>query len=409
MTRVALLCWEAGGGLGHGVALTKVGHALQMRGWRAVLALPGDRTPADLRTGGLTICPAPRWSDGVSAGPQKKQSSASLGDVLAQLGLQSAECVRRQIAGWHQLFASYSPDLIVADFAPGAVLAARNRVACVVRGVGFTVPPPGLHRFPRLHDLAAVLYDETAILATVNSVLAEIGSQPIAFLPEVLTGDAQCVCTVPLLDPYASFRLEPVLGPLLSAAVSLRGDDAVDVFCYLHDSPYVSRLDEIADCLRGLPAPVVAYLPGLAGAVRDRLRRKGVNVLDAPAEVARQLVRSRLVVHSGGHGIAAAALLAGVPQVILSSDIEKLLTAQALMRRGIAYQLDYARAEVESVRAGILAALDDPVLEREAIRAADEHEGYRSRDVVSEIAAICERAAEGAAGLQPVVQENRPQ
>jgi UDP:flavonoid glycosyltransferase YjiC (YdhE family) len=136
---------------------------------------------------------------------------------------------------------------------------------------------------------------------------------------------------------------------------------------------------------------VTAFLPGAAEETKVLLQRNGVTMLDQPAELPTQLQRSRLVVHFGGHGIAAAALLAGVPQVILDIDIEKLLIATALARRGVAQRYDYFEVAPETLKAGILASLRDPFLAGEAKRAALEHDKYRDRDVASQIAATCER------------------
>jgi UDP:flavonoid glycosyltransferase YjiC (YdhE family) len=393
MQRKALLCWEAGSGSGHAVALLDIGRRLQASGWRPILALPNDRIPPNFDPDGMMLCAAPRWGDGAAALNRTTRSSASLGDSLAQIGLQSAEWVRRQIDRWHRLFTEYLPDLIVADYAPGAVLAARGRVPCVACGVGFTVPPANMRQFPLLHDSASALYDEAAICATVNSALAESGTPPIAFLAEALTGDVQCVCTLPLLDPYDAFRSEPVLGPRLDAPIVRRDPDADEIFCYLREAPQSSRLDEFAACLCDLPGRVVAYLPGLSEASAARLSRYGIKVLDGPAPLAAQLSRSRLAIHFGGHGVAAAALLAGVPQVILSFDIEKLLIATALVQRGVAQRFDYYQASMESVIAAALTALANPAQAAEADRAAREQDRYRSRDLGSEIAATCLRLA----------------
>jgi hypothetical protein len=391
MARVALLCGEAGKGLGHAVALSQIGLALRAAGWRPVLALPSDLAPAALHIRDMLVGSVPRWGEDVPGFTPERTSSASMGDSLAELGLQSVGCVERQIERWRNLFAEHDPDLIVADYAPGAVLAARDRIPCVAVGVGFAVPPADLRHFPPLHNFAPVCHDESATCATVNTVLARFGSRPIDHLPEALTGDAQCVRTLPLLDAYRSFRTTPVSGPLLREPIIPRGENAVEVFCYLRNGPGFERLDEISVCLEGLPGRVVAYLPGLSEARKAALRQAGVEVTDGPPSPAAQLARSRLFVGYGGHGMAAAALLAGVPQIILSTDIEKYLIANALTERGVAQHFDYRFAEPDKVRIAIEAALDDPAMLMEAERTSREHAEYRVRDVAAKIAAFCGR------------------
>jgi hypothetical protein len=376
--------------LGHARPLVRIGRALEARGWRAVLAFPMERTPKAFDTEGIPLCAAPQW-DSPWTSPPAVRSSASMGDILTEIGLGSVESARRQIAGWRTLTVQHEPDLVIADYAPGAVLAVRGSVPCLAVGTGFVVPPSGLKRFPALHELAPIVHDEEETCVTVNAVLAEFGIASIGALSDALAGDDQCVCTLPMLDPYGSLRRKPLMGPMLDSGIALREEGASDVFCYLWEPEGSDRLEDIAACLAGLPGPTAAYLPGLAEAGKERLRKDGIEVLDRPAWLGRQLARSRLVVHGGGHGVAAAAALAGVPQVILSFDIEKVLTAAALSERGTAYRFDYLHADVDAMRTGIRAALEDPVLEMEARRVARENELYRERDVLSEIADICER------------------
>jgi UDP:flavonoid glycosyltransferase YjiC (YdhE family) len=312
-----------------------------------------------------------------------------MGDILAEIGLRIPEWLRQQITCWLALFATHRPDLVVADYAPGAVLAARGRIPSVAAGVGFTVPPAHLRELPPLHRRAAALHAEDRTLATVNSVVSEFGLSPLRSLVESLAGDAQCVCTLPALDPYAAWREEPVLGPLLGATIVRRSADAKDVFCYLREPPGSDRQAEIAACLEALPSPVTAFLPGLDASTGERLRRGGVNVADRPVDLARQLARSRLVVHFGGHGTAAAALLAGVPQLILAFDIEKALIASALEGQGAARGFDYRRVDSATARTSILAALEDKQQLAKADELASRNDAYRYRDVASRVADVC--------------------
>ena len=55
-----------------------------------------------------------------------------------------------------------------------------------------------------------------------------------------------------------------------------------------------------------------------------------------PQPIAGVLARSRLVVHRGGHGLAAEALAAGVPQLVLADHIEHDLYGEAIERAGVA-------------------------------------------------------------------------
>jgi UDP:flavonoid glycosyltransferase YjiC (YdhE family) len=77
------------------------------------------------------------------------------------------------------------------------------------------------------------------------------------------------------------------------------------------------------------------YAPLWPGAPLDRLVEAGARVETRPQPIADILAASRLVVHLGGSGLAAEALAAGVPQVVLSGHIEQSLNGEAIERAGV--------------------------------------------------------------------------
>lgn len=389
MSLVALLCWEAGAGLGHLVHLVCLARALKARGWTCVLALKTGPAPTGLDYGGMPVCQAPHWGEASKDGLPPSRSSASLGDMLAELGLCSEDAVARQIAAWERLFAEYRPDLVAAEYAPGAVLAARGRLPCVTFGAGFSVPPAGLARFPPLHHAEPIRYDEATVRDTVNAALARFHIQPIERLSDTLTGDAACACTLPLIDPYAPWRDEPAIGAIFPDPVIPRAPDADGIFCYLRPGPRKDFSSLLAKCLKDLPMRVTAYLPSLEPAESDALRQSGVEMLERTVALTQPIAHSRLVLHGGGHGLATAAVTAGVTQIILDIDIEKRLTADLLARRGIGRRMDPARLDPEILRMAIMSALNNRTLEAEVLRAAEEHSHYRDRDVAGQVAERC--------------------
>lgn len=393
MARVALLCWEIGGGLGHVVGLLQVARALKARGWSCVFAFPPEKMAAKLMPRGADVRLGPEWSRMLPPGFVRTGSSASMADMLADTGLRSAEGIRAQIIGWHLVFAEMLPDIVIADHAPGAILAARGRIATVAVGTGFSVPPAGLERFPPLHELAPLRDDENAIRETVNAVLARFGSPPLAHLSDALTADAALACTVPLLDPYAGARREPVLGPLTAPRVPPAEETPRDIVaCYFQAGTDRRRVPKLADALRDIGLACVAYVPKINAQERRLFASAGISV-EAAALGVDPLARARLIVHAGGHATASAALLAGVPQVVLHYDIEKELTGKALASRGVARRLAFDTATAAAVREAIVAGAGDTELQRTAHRAAEEHASYRGLRVAELIADRCEQLA----------------
>lgn len=280
------------------------------------------------------VLQAPAWPLArQSAAQRASRSSATLNDILSSAGLADTSAVHGLLLAWEEIFSRFRPDLLVAEFAPVAALAARGRIPLVQVGNGYTLPPDDMSRFPPLHRLSPPQWNEEDTLSAVNQAALSLGRSQLDRLPQLFSGDVSLVQTFALLDPYQTQRVEEVDGPLLSYVPGERAADATDIFVYLsgaYDVPQslVSALDPFAGRLR-------LYAPRLASGQARHLLVSGARVDDIPVPLRDVLASSCLVVHSGGSGVASEALAAGVPQIILSSQIEQTLNGHALQTAGV--------------------------------------------------------------------------
>jgi UDP:flavonoid glycosyltransferase YjiC (YdhE family) len=110
--------------------------------------------------------------------------------------------------------------------------------------------------------------------------------------------------------------------------------------------------------------------------------------------LSRIVAGSRLVVHHGGNGLASAMLVAGVPQVVLDTDIEKALTARALAGAGAAARLRFdlkpAPREVADI---IVAAFENDAMRERAARLAPTLAPYLTPPPEEGVADVCEETA----------------
>jgi UDP:flavonoid glycosyltransferase YjiC (YdhE family) len=102
-----------------------------------------------------------------------------------------------------------------------------------------------------------------------------------------------------------------------------------------------------------------------------------------------ELCNNRLVVHYGVAGMASAALLAGVPQLLLSLDIEKDLTGQALESLGVGRLLRIHDPASRLTPEFVGGLLGDGILVRRAERVAQEHRLAFNSDPLARFAADC--------------------
>src|SRR5262249_4591453 len=123
MARI-LYCWEIGEDLGHMASFAPLATALRDRGHQVYLALREvQHSEPMMGRLGLPVLQAPVWHGippGASAQP------ASYAEILFHFGYLDVSGLTAMLRAWRDLLALVTPDLIIADHAPTALLAARS-------------------------------------------------------------------------------------------------------------------------------------------------------------------------------------------------------------------------------------------------------------------------------------------
>ena len=370
-----LFAWELGRGLGHLMNMRRIAARLKPHGVRFI-AVSRDPAAAGLLGGEFAdIIPAPRWPiDSRPASQRPALSSATLNDILSGMGLADSAAVRQLLGAWDGIFRRTRPDLVIADFSPLAALAARGRLPLVHIGNGYTLPPHQMKRFPLLHRFSPPLWSEEQTLAAVNQAARAVGRAPLDHLPQLFSGDACLVQTFPLFDPYDTQRSEPLDGPMFDRPPAMKGAGARSIFVYL-SSGYALHPSLFA-ALGPFAARLRIHAPGLPAAQVEALRGAGAHIDAAPVPLADILPTTCLIVHNGGPGVAAEALVAGVPQLVLSAQIEQDFNGQALESVGVAkfIRVYEPGADISADLIGALSA-DDALAARAALQ-AERHRAY---------------------------------
>ena len=326
-----VLAWELGGNWGHARRLQAVGRALQAQGHvvdYVIQDLAALRPEGDAR-----LWQAPLWGGLLRPSALRPLGEPRrFGDVLANLGLQSSAALQGLLLGWEALLAAIRPDVVVGDFAPALMLAARGRLPRVAVGTGFTVPPAHLPAFPPFPGAEpAPLVEEAALLTLVNHALTRLGRPGLDHLPQMVQAETALPAVFAELDPAGALRQEPLLSPFLPAEVLRTRVQSPKpaVFAYLPaadlSEPHLALTEALARRV-----PVTAVIPGLDAARGERLARAGVQLRQKPLTWDRIAADHSLVLSSGGMGTVSAALTLGLPLAVLPHAFEQRLTARAL-------------------------------------------------------------------------------
>lgn len=356
-----MLANEFGAGRGHLVTLARLAQAFGP-GVEIDAALC-RRTHEDelIRIGAITFDgPMLAYDNSRRYGPGAVHT-ATWGEFLGDLGFASIPRLTEIVAWWRHVLVSRRIGLVMADYAPLALLAARSLdIPTVATGTGYGLPPSEMAEFPVLMDeYQDRLHDEAALLRNVNTVAEDIGLPPLAGLPQVYQADLPLVRTLPMLDPYAECRKTPYLPPIADISPTL-GGGGDEVFVYF--STEELKDPAVVEALTRLPLPRRAYLPAPPDGVAERLVASGMILEPAPVPVEEIARRSRLVLNAGQHGILCLALFAGLPQVALPQHLEQLYHARRAEAAGLCHVIALGQRGADDMIAAIMAAYhSDPM------------------------------------------------
>lgn len=352
-----------GAGRGHLVKLARVARALGP-GLRVTAALSALRFADELRSTGARVrrCPPLRPDPAVKADPRLR-GNATWACYLAAAGLLDDATIRHSLAYWRSLIVSEDISILVADYAPLALLAARSLKAegwdirTIIVGTGYGVPPASLERFPNLPGSGTrIVHPEEEVTAALNRALAETGSDPLPRLSALYAADLALAATFAFLDPYASHRAATDLcPPLVDLSPALAAGE--ELFVYF--SRDEAEAEDLCSALCALPMPRRGYLPALSAATRDRLLASGMILEPAPVPPARIAERSRMILHPAPHGTLCMAALAGLPQIGLPGHREQMAHARRAEEAGILRLLPPGQAPAEAILHLVTAAWTD--------------------------------------------------
>ena len=377
-----VICWEMGAGQGHVVPLSRIAETLTHRGFDIVKAyfclLDYAAMLAPHMRGPVRLAPAFAGRDMPSTQPSLRH--ASFGDFLGNLGYDSHERLARQIGLWRCLLEEDQPDLVIGDYSPTALLAARSLgITTVATGPPYCLPPSHLAEFPlRYPGIAAPRYSETALLATLNSVLSSFGGEALSAFPQVLEADLTGVGSLRQIDCYDGKRAVPLLPPFNPGVppAATRGNE---VIAYLSAPGPIE--DPVWEALASLNLPLLILTPRLDEDVRKKLQRPGISVSHTFLQLEEIAARCRVLVSNGNHGILCAGARAALPLVCLPghgeneancAGLEKLgaavvVSSEARTASAIAFAIrEVYQSQSSHARARALAAEVEPVFRVDA-------------------------------------------
>ncbi len=327
-----VFAWELGGGLGHLVRYRHLIERLCDDGHRVTFIARDVERARRVFAGRAVAYAAAPWGDTPLAARVRPPNSFA--EILLNSGFSDAAQVAMRLAAWCELLRPCAADVLIADYAPTAVLAARVLgLRALASGNGFYLPPrmtplPPL-RYWQAADRPALAASEVRLLGNLNAALTACGGRAAATVVEAILGEDQLVQSFAEFDhvyerpgaeylgawPSLEFGVAPVWPP----------GQGPRLFGYL--DPTV-LLPELLEAVAAVGARLCVYAPGVAAAVTAAA--PSVAWMSEPVDLARAAVEADAYVSNANINSMMAFLLAGKPQLVLPYTLEKYLVGRRL-------------------------------------------------------------------------------
>ena len=350
--------------------------ALADRGHDVTLALPAELTAAVVGSG-FPVVEAPRWT----VPPPPGFVAVSYADLLMHGGYAAPDALRGLMTDWQGVLDQASPDLLIVDFAPTAMLVARVAgVATAAVGDGFSLPPltAPLPNMRPWADVAADAVDsvEGRVLAVINARLAASQGREPRRLRDLFDGVPSFLCTFPEFDHYPDRPGANCYGEVFAPS---RGPAAVwpagaGERVYVDLDPRHPALGAIVEALARLGLPTLVQAAGMPAHQADAIERGTVQVTTT-GNRASVLAGCDIVVCQGQE-LAVPALLAGKPLLMLPVFVEQMMTLHRVATQGLGHGVA-PTADAAAVEAAVRRLVDDRACRLRAVNFARLYDGYR--------------------------------
>lgn len=325
--------YELGGGHGHLYRLLPPVRALEAQGHRVTLFLRNIRENAEiLSREKCALMPVPDLVANIP-GNQSLAPLATYLDIMCVAGFYQRQTLDAGIKTWKTLLEQAQPDLVVADHSPLLLLACFGRYPVVQVADGFTLPPAHMSQFPMFRKGGKPQVDPAHVLRVMRDVQRNNGLPIPNSVTEPFRTAGRLVCSLPDLDPYASHRKDPVIGPVLGLQKPQSFPERPPHFFAYFDLQHQVTWP----LLQGLKASGIngeVYVKGMNDQVERLLKRPGLTVHREFQPFDEILRRSTVILHHGSNGTCCAALSAGRPQILVPTQMESRLMADAVVERG---------------------------------------------------------------------------
>ena len=252
--------------------------------------------------------------------------------ILHNVGFDDVERLSSVVQAWRNLFMLVSPDLLILEHSPTALLAARTYpTKRVLVGSGFFAPPnvsplPVIRSWVK-YTPEALRAQEQTVLDAMNSVLSRYQAEPLDQIGRLFGAvDENFLTTFEELDHYPQRKDGRYWGTWTTvpgAPPEWPSITGKKVFAYLKSFP---GLPDLLQQLQQRAHPTIIHADGIPAALRQRFRSSpSLRFSDRPLDIARVAEQCDFAILNGNHATTIALLLRGKPALQIPIYLEQVV------------------------------------------------------------------------------------
>lgn len=338
--------WEFGDNLGHIGCFLPLARALRSNGHQLhwVVSAPHLATRL-LDQEGFTWLQAPTL-------PERSRQAPPLTytDILLRFGYAHPADLLGLTVAWRELMRLTQADLLLADHAPTALLAARSLgLPAMLFSSGFCVPPrqiPAPNMRPwQVISKPQLLAIEQPALGSINAVLARFGKPPLEGVTHLFDVAEDTLLGFPELDHYSQRGPARYWGNLPDAGVGNAAPwpdvPGKRIFAYLRAE--TCHHEAVLTALHTLGQPTVLFFPGASETLITRFTAPHLVFTQTPVDLTKTGQEADAAITYGSLSTTARFLLAGKPVLLLPGHLEQFLMARRVEEMGAGLLVDPER------------------------------------------------------------------
>lgn len=386
MARI-IYAWELGGDYGHIGSFMPLAQELRRRGHEVVFVIR-ELTNAEMVVAkyGFPVLQAPIWTAEVKGLPNPPLNYT---EIIVRYGFLNKNALSGLVRAWVALFALLRPAMVIADHSPVALFAARARsIPRTVFGTGFC-SPPHIHPMPNMRPWAKVSQKrlegaDQHVISVANKLLADMGVSvpPLTTVADLFKVEEDFLCTFPEMDHYPQRQGARYWGPVFNinqgTVVDWPQGGQKRVFAYL--KPMHRDYEKVLQLLSESGQSVLVFSPGISRSLVQKYQTERMRIVVHPLNIAHIVKQCDLAICHAGHGTIAAMLLAGVPLLLLPTQLEQYLASWRIQQLGAARLVNMEDKTPPDYSALLSEMLGNGSYRQKAQEFAAAHAGFRQQE-----------------------------